>query len=86
MGTGSQVTSGVLSHIQEGSAELTQERYIWDGAEMPSPGTFLLKIYIFFPLEKLPPNYQNPNLRQFKIGPKPTEMGQVEGQGEAHML
>lgn len=30
MEAGSLLTSGVLSHIQEGNAEITQERYIWD--------------------------------------------------------
>lgn len=52
------VTSGALSHIREGNADIAQERYTWDEAEMPSPGISLLKIF-FFSLG----NDQNPNPR-----------------------
>lgn len=46
-GQESLLSSGVLSHIREGNAEITQERSMWDGAEMPCPGISLLKIIFF---------------------------------------
>lgn len=64
---GSVLTSGVLSHIQGGNAEITQERDIWNRAEMPSSGTSLLQILFS---RKGTPNDQDGNPKLAKIGPK----------------
>lgn len=73
---GSVLTSGVLSHIQEGKADITQERYIWNRAEMPPLGTSLLQILFS---RKGTLNYQNGNPKLAKIGPKLMLVGQIQG-------
>lgn len=77
------LTYGISSHIWEGNVEITHEGYIWNGAEMLSPATSLLKILFY---RKGGPDNQNSDPTLAKIGSKSTQVGQEKGQGEACRL